>query len=216
MAPHAVPISDAEVPVMTPVFEHVSVNPKAAVMNGVHEVDAEQLSPEAPKAPTKSYDIPWLDRLAYTPRKLRIVTVGAGFSGLMIAYKFQHRYPELQEFVDHTIYEMRHDLGGTWLVNTYPGVQCDVPSHIYAFPFDPNPEWNSFYSSGQEILAYIKRTAKKWDLDRDVQLNTKVTSAVWQEDQGKWKITVESGGHSREEFADVLISGQGVLQYVLN
>jgi hypothetical protein len=68
---------------------------------------------------------------ALKPRKLRIITIGAGFSGLLIAHKFQHRFPELQEFVDHTIFESRSDIGGTWLVNTYPGVQCDVPSHIY-------------------------------------------------------------------------------------
>ena len=68
---------------------------------------------------------------ALKPRKLRIITIGAGFSGLMLAHKFQHRFPELQEFVEHTIYESRSDIGGTWLVNTYPGVQCDVPSHIY-------------------------------------------------------------------------------------
>lgn len=68
---------------------------------------------------------------ALSPRKLRIITIGAGFSGLLIAHKFQHRFPELQDFVEHTIFEGRSDLGGTWLVNTYPGVQCDVPSHIY-------------------------------------------------------------------------------------
>lgn len=68
---------------------------------------------------------------ALKPRKLRIITIGAGFSGLLIAHKFQHRFPELQEFVNHTIFESRSDIGGTWLVNTYPGVQCDVPSHIY-------------------------------------------------------------------------------------
>jgi hypothetical protein len=68
---------------------------------------------------------------ALKPRKLRIITIGAGFSGLLIAHKFQHRFPELQEFVHHTIFESRSDIGGTWLVNTYPGVQCDVPSHIY-------------------------------------------------------------------------------------
>lgn len=68
---------------------------------------------------------------AYTPRKLRIITVGAGYSGLTLAQKFQHQHPELQTFVEHTIYEARSELGGTWLVNTYPGVVCDVPSHIY-------------------------------------------------------------------------------------
>lgn len=68
---------------------------------------------------------------AYTPRRLRVITIGAGFSGLTLAHKFQHQHPELRDMVDHTIYESRNELGGTWLVNTYPGVVCDVPSHIY-------------------------------------------------------------------------------------
>lgn len=79
----------------------------------------------------KQYSIPLNPNFAFTPRKLRVFTIGAGFSGLLIAQKFQHRFPELQDIVDHTIIEARNDLGGTWLVNTYPGVQCDVPSHIY-------------------------------------------------------------------------------------
>ena len=80
-----------------------------------------------------------------------------------------------------------------------------------AFPFDPNPNWSRFYSSGAEIQEYITRTAKKWNLDRDVQLNTKVTSAQWQEEAGEWKITVERDGKSRDMYADILVSGQGVL-----
>ncbi|KAF9888521.1 hypothetical protein FE257_008628 [Aspergillus nanangensis] len=159
----------------------------------------------------EGHSVPFHDQYALNPRKLRIITIGAGFSGLLLAHKFQHRFPELQEFVDHTIFEGRNDLGGTWLVNTYPGVQCDVPSHIYAFPFDPNPDWPRFYSSGPSIHDYIKRTAKKWNLDRDVQLDTRVVGAHWQEQSGKWKITVEHGGVEREEFCDILISGQGNL-----
>ena len=68
---------------------------------------------------------------AYTPRKLKVFTIGAGFSGLLIAHKFQHRFPEMEDIVEHTIFEAHHDVGGTWLVNNYPGVQCDVPAHIY-------------------------------------------------------------------------------------
>lgn len=68
---------------------------------------------------------------AYTPRKLRVVTIGAGYSGLTLAHKFQHQHSDLSDIVNHTIYEARSELGGTWLVNTYPGVVCDVPSHIY-------------------------------------------------------------------------------------
>lgn len=72
------------------------------------------------------------DKPAWTPRKkIKVVTVGAGFSGLMFAHKLQHQYPEVGAMIDHKIFEARHDVGGTWLVNTYPGIQCDVPAHIY-------------------------------------------------------------------------------------
>jgi len=72
-----------------------------------------------------------VDEVAYKKRKLRVVTIGAGFSGLIFAHKIQHEQPELQDFIDHVIYEKNATIGGTWLVNTYPGVQCDVPAHLY-------------------------------------------------------------------------------------
>lgn len=64
-------------------------------------------------------------------RKLRVVTIGAGYSGLTLAHKIQHQHPEFEGLIEHVIYEARSDIGGTWLANTYPGVVCDVPSHIY-------------------------------------------------------------------------------------
>ncbi|KAI3559758.1 cyclohexanone 1,2-monooxygenase [Colletotrichum abscissum] len=150
-------------------------------------------------------------KFAYTPRKIKVFTIGAGFSGLLMAHKFQHRFPEMRDIVEHTIFEAHSEVGGTWLVNNYPGVQCDVPAHIYAFPFDPNPDWSRFYASGAEILQYMKDTVKKWNLDRDLQLNTKVVGATWQEELGQWKVTVEYQGEQRDEFCHVLISAQGVL-----
>ncbi|KAK5202989.1 hypothetical protein LTR96_011122 [Exophiala xenobiotica] len=181
--------TDGEIPAVYPKAESVA--------NGV-------------KAPAIS-NPNFMTDFALKPRKLRIITIGAGFSGLLIGHKFQHRYPELQEFVDHSIYEARDDVGGTWLVSRYPGVQCDVPSHLYAFPFDPNPDWPLFYSSGPAIFDYIKRTVKKWNLDRDIQLNTTVLSAYWQEDSGKWKVTTVHDGVERVEYADIVISAQGNL-----
>ncbi|KAJ5116541.1 hypothetical protein N7456_000889 [Penicillium angulare] len=201
------PPADGEVPVMPGLkgangFHGVNGAQAASksTMNGDHEVNS-----------PNQYSIPLNPDHAFKPRKLRVVTIGAGFSGLLMAHKIQHRFPELQEFVDHTIYEARSDVGGTWLINNYPGVQCDVPSHIYAFPFDPNPNWSRFYSSGEEIQNYIKDTVKKWNLDRDLQLNTKVVGAFWEEETGKWRLTVEHKGEQREEFCDILISAQGVL-----
>lgn len=67
----------------------------------------------------------------YKPRRLKVFTIGAGFSGLLIAHKLQHRFPEMQDMVDHTIFEALPEVGGTWYMNDYPGVQCDVPAHIY-------------------------------------------------------------------------------------
>lgn len=150
---------------------------------------------------------------AYTSRKIKVFTIGAGFSGLLMAHKFQHRFPEMDDIVDHTIFEVHHEVGGTWLVNNYPGVQCDVPAHIYAFPFDPNPEWTRFYASGAEILEYFKKTTKKWKLDRDLQLNTKVVGAQWHDPEGMWEVEVENTRteERRTEWCHVLVSGQGVL-----
>ncbi|KAK5049533.1 hypothetical protein LTR84_004462 [Exophiala bonariae] len=157
--------------------------------------------------------IPLNTDFAYKARKIRVITIGAGFSGLLVAHKFQHRFPELRDIVEHKLFEARKDVGGTWLVNTYPGVQCDVPSHIYAsaFPFAPNPDWDRFYASGPAIQTYIKQTVKDWNLDRDLYLDTRVVGAQWQETAGEWKVTVENEGQTRDEYCDILISGQGVL-----
>ncbi|KAK5087236.1 hypothetical protein LTR05_004407 [Lithohypha guttulata] len=149
---------------------------------------------------------------AYTPaRKLKVVTVGAGFSGLLFAHKLQHQYPEMQNLIEHNILESRTELGGTWLVNTYPGIQCDVPAHIYAFPFDPNPDWSHFYASGKEIHDYLVKTTKKWNLDRDIRFGTRLQEARWQPDSGQYKLTILCNGKREIEYADVLVSGQGIL-----
>ncbi|KIV86201.1 hypothetical protein PV11_01829 [Exophiala sideris] len=156
--------------------------------------------------------IPMLDQVAYKPRRLRVGTIGAGYSGLCLAHKIQHEHPEMQQFIEHVIFEVNDDVGGTWKVNSYPGVQCDVPAHIYAFPFDPNPDWSKFYADGPEILEYMQKTVKKWNLDRDVQFSTRVIALDWLEDQGKWKIRVRKDGQEeRDELVDVLVSAQGFL-----
>lgn len=108
----------------TPQAPHINVHlPLNGTTNG-HTNNEEAYS--------ESIDIPMDDVPAWTPRrKIKIVTVGAGFSALIFAHKLQHQHPEFQEMVEHKIFESRNDIGGTWLVNRYPGVQCDVPAHVY-------------------------------------------------------------------------------------
>ncbi|KAF5584814.1 monooxygenase [Fusarium pseudocircinatum] len=154
--------------------------------------------------------VPLLDEPAYKPRNIRIVCVGAGFSGLMLAYEAKYN-ESLQGFIDLTIYDKDHDVGGTWLVNRYPGVACDVPAHIYTFPFEPNPDWSSFYASGPDIWAYIKRTTDKYGLAENVRFQSKVTDATWNEASGKWNLRIFQDGEEKEDECDILIDGSGFL-----
>lgn len=80
-----------------------------------------------------------------------------------------------------------------------------------AFPFDPNPNWSQFYSKGGEILEYIQDTVKKWNLDKQIVYNTRVSSCNWVEDRSQWKLAVQHAGETREEYADIVISAKGFL-----
>lgn len=71
--------------------------------------------------------VPVLEEPVFTPRRLRMVCVGAGYSGLMLAYKYKHEH-HMDGYIDLSIYEKNSDIGGTWLENRYPGVACDVLS----------------------------------------------------------------------------------------
>lgn len=99
--------------------------------NGNHDIPPAELH-ENPEY-IKKITIPLNDTSAWKPRrKLRVVTIGAGYSGMILAQKLQHKYPkDMDEILEHVIYEARDDVGGTWSANTYPGVMCDVPSTIY-------------------------------------------------------------------------------------
>jgi hypothetical protein len=76
----------------------------------------------------KRITIPLNKTYAFTFRKrLRIVAIGPGYSGMMLAQKLQHKYAEeMDQIVEHIIYEARDSVGGTWAVNTYPGVKGEV------------------------------------------------------------------------------------------
>lgn len=157
--------------------------------------------------------IPLHDVPAWTPtRKLRVVTIGAGYSGMMMAHKMQHKYAdEMSRLTENVIYEARSTVGGTWDANTYPGVRCDVPSAIYAFPFEPNPEWSHFFSTGEEIQDYFVKTVKKWELDKNVRFNHRVKEARWDEDTSRWRLKIQHGNQEFKDHADILISARGFL-----
>ena len=77
-------------------------------------------------------------------------------------------------FTDITVYEKADRLGGTWRENTYPGIACDVPSHLYTYSFAPDPDWSHVFSPGAEILGYLEAAADRHAVAGLVRYGTEV------------------------------------------
>jgi len=106
-------------------------------------------------------------------------------------------------FDNVTILDENEEVGGTWLVNKYPGCACDIPSHLYSFSFERNPKWSQFFSPQPEILEYAKGIARKYDLYRHIQFHTKVLKAVWVDWDKQWEVTVkhtQTGEEKKRRF----------------
>nr|QFR37238.1 flavin-containing monooxygenase [Cyberlindnera americana] len=145
-----------------------------------------------------------------TPRKIKVIVIGAGASGLNFARELYKEVPS----ADLAIYEKNPSIGGTWYENRYPGVACDIPSVNYQFTWAPSTQWKTYYSTGPEILQYFKTVAKEHGLDKDVHLNHKVVGAKWDEASKKWTVQVQRGDDPNDIITDegeVLINATGVL-----
>lgn len=136
-------------------------------------------------------------------RELRIVVIGAGMSGILSAIKLHEAGIE-----DVTVYEKADRLGGTWRENRYPGIACDVPSHLYSYSFEPNPDWSHRFSPGAEIQAYFERVARDYDVEKRIRYGEEVTRAAFED--GRWRLETSSG---RRDVADALIAATGVLHH---
>ena len=133
---------------------------------------------------------------------VRIAIVGAGFSGLGMAVRLKQAGVE-----DFVVLERAGDVGGTWRANTYPGCQCDVPSHLYSLSFAPNPGWSRTYSLQPEIWEYLRGVADREGLHEHLRLGHDVTAATWSEDEQRWELETSQGPLR----AQVLIGALGPL-----
>ncbi|MGW1158624.1 flavin-containing monooxygenase [Streptomyces sp. NPDC002513] len=134
------------------------------------------------------------------------VVIGAGFSGLAMLHHLR------EAGFDTRVVEATDGVGGTWWVNNYPGVRTDSEFHYYSFSFSKEVReewtWTERYPHGKEVLAYLNFVADRLDLRKDIQLNSRVSSAVWNEDSNRWSVHLEGG---RTLTARYLVSGMGVL-----
>jgi len=125
------------------------------------------------------------------PSSVDAVIVGAGFAGMYML----HRLRELG--ISAWVFEAGTDVGGTWYWNRYPGARCDVESleYQYSFSDELQREWNwtERYATQPEILSYASHVADRFDLRREMQFETRVTSAIFDEATERWTIATDQG-----------------------
>ena len=133
-----------------------------------------------------------------------VVIVGAGFAGMYML----HRLRGLG--LSARVFEQGSGVGGTWYWNRYPGARCDVESMQYSYSFSEELqqewEWSERYAPQPEILRYANHVADRFDLRSDIQFNTRVERAVFDERARDWSVTVSDGRTVRAQFV-VLATG---------
>jgi cyclohexanone monooxygenase len=124
-------------------------------------------------------------------RSTDVIVVGAGFAGMYMVHKCREANLTVQ------VFEAGSDVGGTWFWNRYPGARCDVESVEYSYSFDNDLqqewEWTERYAPQPEILKYAQHVADRFDIRRDIEFNTKVVSAHFNEHTNTWQTTTDKG-----------------------
>jgi cyclohexanone monooxygenase len=120
-----------------------------------------------------------------------VVVVGAGFAGMYMLHRLRG------QGMTARVYEQGSGVGGTWYWNRYPGARCDVESMQYSYSFSDELQqewdWSERYAPQPEILKYANHVADRFDLRRDIQFDTKVERAEFDEDTNLWSVTLSDG-----------------------
>uniref|UniRef100_A0A1Y1LIS3 Flavin-containing monooxygenase n=1 Tax=Photinus pyralis TaxID=7054 RepID=A0A1Y1LIS3_PHOPY len=124
-------------------------------------------------------------------RQVDALIVGAGFSGIYQLYRLREMGLSVK------VIDMAGDVGGTWYWNRYPGAMSDTESFVYRYSWDREDlqtyPWSHRYLKQPEILAYLAHIVRKYDLRKDMQFNTELLSADWNEEAKVWKIGLSTG-----------------------
>jgi cation diffusion facilitator CzcD-associated flavoprotein CzcO len=136
-------------------------------------------------------------------RRLDVAILGAGVSGLCTAIQL-----EKAGIRSYAVFEKSDAVGGTWHDNAYPGASCDVPSHLYSFSFEPNPDWSRAFSPQPEIQRYLHHCAEKYGVLGKIRFGTEIAGARFDEASGVWRIRTSAG---EEITARAIVAGLGQL-----
>ncbi|KAK8216502.1 hypothetical protein IWZ01DRAFT_518753 [Phyllosticta capitalensis] len=114
-----------------------------------------------------------------------VAIIGAGESGIAAACQLKEQVGGFDQF---RVFDRQAGVGGTWWINRYPGVACDIPALFYSFSFAQNPSWSSDCPPGSEIFDYLNRVCSRYRIVDKIQLNTDVIGCVWLEDEQIWEL----------------------------
>lgn len=135
-----------------------------------------------------------------------VLIVGAGVSGVCAAIKLERLG------IPWTLVEKNSDVGGTWFENEYPESGVDTPNHFYSYSFAPNYRWSNYFSKRDEVLTYIRDTAKRFGVLDKITFNREVTSLVWDDSSSRWVAQTSSkDGESQTLRVNAVISAVGQL-----
>jgi cation diffusion facilitator CzcD-associated flavoprotein CzcO len=131
----------------------------------------------------------------------RVAVIGAGFSGVAAAVALK------REGVDFVVVERAADVGGVWRDNTYPGVACDIPSHLYSLSYAPNPAWSRTFAGGSQISAYVRAIAEEHDVLDSFRFGQELLEARWDDEHQHWSISTTD----LDLTADIVVDAAGPL-----
>lgn len=144
------------------------------------------------------------DVRASAPEEFDAIIVGAGFAGLYALHRLRGLGLRAK------VFEAGGDIGGTWFWNRYPGARCDVESLEYSYSFSDDLQqkwdWPERFAAQPDILKYIHHVAERFDLRRDIVVDTKVTSATFDEAEGRWIVVTDRGHCASAKFC-IMASG---------
>lgn len=117
-----------------------------------------------------------------------VIVIGGGFAGLGLAIELKKQYRH-----NFLVLEKGDDVGGVWRENTYPGAACDVPSHLYSYSYELNPNWAHVFARQPEILQYQRHCADKYGVREHFRFNTEVSGASFQASENTWQVHLGDG-----------------------
>lgn len=134
------------------------------------------------------------------------IIIGTGFSGIGMAVRLSK-----MGMNNYILLERNDEVGGTWYVNTYPGCACDVPSNLYSFSFEPNPNWSYYFSRQSEIGKYLKHCADKYGIRKNIRFKNDVNEIRWLDNENCWRVKTKTSTGTSVYYGQSIVLGTGPL-----